>query len=118
MVDFRTMMACAEVRVVAANEGAVSAATYDVMNAASGMEAVVMNITEAAGNAVAVNAEAKAATTGAAVLSSEIVNTAETSAAAHAAATQACMIVAGPVSQAGEVSETRSSNKRKAGDQG
>ncbi len=97
------------VRVVTASEGAVSATTYDEINAASGMATVVVNITEAAVNLLAVSAKAKAAMTGAAMLGSEIVNTAEISTTVHAAATQEFMIVAGAVSQSGRVSETRRS---------
>jgi hypothetical protein len=53
------------------------------------------------------------------MLGFEIINTAKTRAATHAAlaAIQTNMTVPGPISQAGRESETRSSNKRKSGEQ-
>ncbi len=54
--------------------------------------------------------------TGEAMLSSEIVNTAQTNAVTHATVTQAHMMVASPASRTEHVSYLKCSNKRKAGE--
>jgi hypothetical protein len=87
MVDHSTMAVDTVLRVEATSEGAANAAKYGILNAVSGNAvSVAVNINVAEVGAVAASSMTNSALTSVAMLSSEIANTAETNAVAHAAA--------------------------------